>query len=116
MRHAILAVLCWSVLASPVRTIDGDTFSADARIWPGLTARESVRVLGVNSPELHGATAVQGAAARDFTQAWLTGDVTLTVCKRDSFGRALATVRRASDNADLGADLLAAGLAVPFTP
>ena len=40
MRAALsITFLCWAALASPLRAIDGDTFVADARIWPGLISR-----------------------------------------------------------------------------
>jgi endonuclease YncB( thermonuclease family) len=92
-------LLCWAVAATPVRVIDGDTFTADVRIWPGLTARETIRLLGVNTPELQGETRPAGEAARAFTATWLDqGDVRLHACQRDSFGRLLATVTRGSEN------------------
>jgi len=111
----LVTLLCWSVLATPLRTIDGDTFTADARIWPGLTQRETVRVLGVNAPERHGTTKAAGEASKSFTAAWLTGtEVRLDVCTRDAFGRALANVTRVRDGAVLNVDLLREGHAVPY--
>ena len=110
-----ITFLCWSTLATPIRAIDGDTFVADVRVFVGQTNRETVRILGVNTPERHGATKAAGDAARDFTQAWLDGaEVRLYACQRDAFGRLLATVTRARDGANLGDDLLATGQAVPF--
>jgi len=115
MRKHLLAsvLLCWSVTATPVRILDGDTFTVDARVFLGLTARETVRVLGVDTPERKGATLEAGNAARAFTAEWLADtDVRLHVCQRDSFGRVLATVTRARDGANLTTDLIAAGQGV----
>lgn len=110
---ASITFLCWAALATPVRTIDGDTFTADVRIWPGLTARETVRVLGVNTPERKGLTREAGDAARAFTARWLDGaEVRLHVCQRDAFGRALATVTRARDGANLTTELIEGGYGV----
>ena len=102
--------LCWAALATPVRTIDGDTAVFDVRVWPGLTARETVRVLGVDTPERKGATREAGDAARAYTAAWLDGaEVRLYACTRDAFGRLLATVTRARDGKNLTTDLLESG-------
>lgn len=116
-----VAVLCWAVTAQSGRVLDGDTFVVTAALWPAsagdLTAVERVRVLGVNTPERSGATRSAGDAARTFTEQWLAaagGTVRLEVCKRDSFGRILATVIRTSDGRSLAADLIAAGVGVPF--
>ena len=115
IRAMSITLLCWTALASPVRTIDGDTFVVDARIWHGLTARETIRLLGVNTPERKGESKPAGDAARAYTSAWLSGaEVQIKVCGRDAFGRALATVIRARDGANLADDLLSSGHAVPY--
>ncbi|WP_309082705.1 thermonuclease family protein [Chelativorans sp.] len=46
-----------------VRVIDGDTFVAEARIWPGQTITVSVRIRGVDAPELRSRCAIEKAAA-----------------------------------------------------
>lgn len=108
--HLLVLFLCFTVQASPIRAIDGDTFTADLYIWLGLKSRETVRLYGVDTPELRGATRGAGMAAQQFTAAWLAvGDVTLKACSRDAFGRVLAEVTRGESN--LGKDLVAAGLA-----
>lgn len=108
-----VALLCWSVTAVPVRTIDGDTFVAAMKIWPGLTAQETIRVLGVNAPEMKGATREAAVKSRSFVAHWLDqGDVRVYVCQRDAFGRLLGTVTRGSEN--LTTLLLDGGYAVPY--
>ena len=42
------------VLALPTEVYDGDTFTFDALVWPGMFAHSSVRVLGVDTPEMRG--------------------------------------------------------------
>jgi len=83
--------------------------------WIGFGSRpvltpERIRVLGVNTPE-RGQPGFQEAS--DYSEAWLMkGDVTLSGCARDSFGRVLATVTRGPESL---ADLLIANLlGVPF--
>ena len=35
-----------------VRVLDGDTFVADAAVWPGQTLRVNVRIRGIDAPEM----------------------------------------------------------------
>lgn len=101
-------ILCWTVTGNMTRVIDGDTFVADLSVWHGLTAREKVRVLGVDTPEMKRPTRDAGEAAKAFAEKWLSeGPVTVTSCKRDSFGRILGAVYR--DRKTLAEDLIKAG-------
>lgn len=107
-----LVLLCWTVTAEPGRVVDGDTFDAKLAIWLNQSAFERVRVLGVDTPEMHGATLAAAQNAKQFTEAWLRrGDVTLLVCKRDNFGRLLGVVTRGDEY--LATELIKAGLGVP---
>lgn len=104
-------------LAKLVRVIDGDTVELDIDLGFSITIRERVRVLGINTPEMKGATRERGQAARDFTIDWFHDHGVNVVCrtskdKEDSFGRFLAEITCGADS--LGADLLASGNAVPF--
>jgi endonuclease YncB( thermonuclease family) len=95
MRHLLMALFCFTLSASVVRVIDGDTFVATGPAWHGVTVTETVRVLGVDTPEVTGPTAAAGLAAKAFAAAWLgAGPVTVATCKRDSFGRALGVVTK----------------------
>jgi endonuclease YncB( thermonuclease family) len=118
MRRALSATfLCWAVAATPISVTDGDTFSARVRVWPGLVAEETVRVLGVNAPERKGATREAGDAARAFTASWLhEAEIRLHTCERDAFGRLLATVTRKHDGANLATDLMGGDYAQPYKP
>ena len=40
------------VAAKVVKVYDGDTFTVEAYPWPGLEAKASVRVNGVDTPEI----------------------------------------------------------------
>ena len=109
------ALFCWTAnLISVERVIDGDTFVADMAIWPGLVVTEHIRLLGVDTPE-HKPDEIAWQRARLYTEQWLaeSGYVEITGCKRDSFGRILATVRSRLKG-DLGSSLLMQGLAVPY--
>lgn len=106
---------CWTVpLRQVVRVLDGDTLQAQLGIWLNLTATETIRVLGVDTPERHGGTKEAGDAARAFTAAWLAraSDLTVTACRRDSFGRLLGMVD--GPEGSLGAALLREGHGVAY--
>lgn len=91
-----------------MRVIDGDTLIADLSLWHTITSRETIRVLGVDSPELTGLTKEAGLLAKAFTERWVAqGPFTVNSCKRDSFGRVLGIVFR--DGQILADDLIAAG-------
>jgi endonuclease YncB( thermonuclease family) len=54
--------------AEVVRVIDGDTFEARVRIWPGMDVTTRVRLRGIDAPELHARCEderVKALAARD---------------------------------------------------
>ena len=102
-------LLCWSAnLVSVERVIDGDTFVAELGLWPKLIVTETIRVLGVDTPER--SEIGPWALARGFTAQWLAsaGPVTVTVCKLDSFGRALGRVVSPAQG-ELAAALIVAG-------
>lgn len=89
------------------KAIDGDTIDCGAL---------RVRLVNVDTPELHGQCAAEIAMAeraRDFTAARLAaGPVTIKPDNkrpRDRYGRALAWV--IVEGRDIGEDLIAAGLA-----
>lgn len=110
------AEACWTAnLISVERVIDGDTFIADLQIFPKLQVTETIRVLGVDTPER--TDAARWALASQFTVRWLqeAGFTEVTVCRYDSFGRALGKVVSRSKG-ELGAALIAAGHGVPFKP
>lgn len=76
------------------RVHDGDTFTLYS---VGVTNEEQVRVLGVNAPELGTGPAADSATA--FTKRWVqAGTFQISACKRDKYGRLLASVTRAGKN------------------
>lgn len=111
---ATSAEACWTAnLISVERVIDGDTFIADLQIFPKLQVTETIRVLGVDTPERTDAAAWQ--LASQFTVRWLqeAGLVDVTICRHDSFGRALGKVVSRS-RGELAAALIAAGHGTPY--
>lgn len=80
--------------AETVRVVDGDTiyFNVDLGFFVRITIQ--VRLRGVNTPEMRGATREQGRAARAYTEAALPvgGQVVIRTYKLEKYGRYLADV------------------------
>lgn len=101
------------------RVVDGDTVRVTAIIWVDQVVDVSVRLDGVDAPEIFrpkcaGEKAL-GLQARDFVSTFLDGEtVILRAVRKGKFaGRVVARVER-DDGADLGDALIEAGLAVPY--
>ena len=98
-----------------VRLIDGDTCVLSIDLGFSIWMKRAVRILGVNCPEIHGATWEAGERAKRFTQAWLDAGpfvVKTHLDKADSFGRYLVEVWRGS--ASLATALIESGNAVEY--
>ena len=106
-----------SVTARVVSVYDGDTFTAEAVIWPGLTWRGAVRVVGVDTPEIRGKCPSEktlALEARDFVREIIGQEVILTGVKHGLYaGRVIARVRL-SDGTDLAEVLIQKGLGRPY--
>ncbi len=82
--------------ARVVSVYDGDTLTVDAEPWPGLTARTSVRVAGVDTPEIRGKCQSEkdlAVRARDFVRGTVGAQVQLTNVRLGKYaGRVVADV------------------------
>jgi len=102
-----------------LRIIDGDTFVCTVPDWPPLFGQEiSVRVAGVNAPELSAKdaeTRQRALDARRFAEATLrhARRVTLSNVQRCMYFRLVADVT--ADGISYGHALLQRGHAVPYT-
>ncbi len=66
------------ISAKVVKVYDGDTFTVKAYPWPGITAKASVRVDGVDTPEIRGKCAAEkqkAIEAREFVKGLILGEV-----------------------------------------
>jgi micrococcal nuclease len=112
----------WVFRARPQRVVDGDTVDLVIDLGRETYVNQRIRLLGVNCPETHGPTRVEGAAATVFTNDWMqvasmydvNWPLIIQTEKDDHFGRYLATVWRRSDDHCLNEDLLVNEMAVPF--
>jgi endonuclease YncB( thermonuclease family) len=94
MRHILIALIlalipfsAWAdpaipgpVAAKVIKVYDGDTFTVEAYPWPGLEAKASVRIDGVDTPEIRGkceAEKQKAVEAREFVKGLVLGEVVL---------------------------------------
>jgi endonuclease YncB( thermonuclease family) len=113
------AYLAGPVLGFLEQVIDGDTIRARALIWLRQEVRITIRLNGVDTPELHGRCAEEIAMAhqaRRFTARWLSGGpIKLTRIRQGKYGgRVIAKIANARGQ-DLGRALLREGLARPYS-
>lgn len=109
-----------SVTVSTLISIyDGDSFTVNVDEWPPILGQKiTIRIKGVDTPELRGKCKKEVEMARlakQFTVSKLRESKTirLTGIERDKYFRILADV--SFDGIDLGRLLLEAKLAVPYT-
>lgn len=101
--------------AEVLRVIDGDTFEAQVRIWPGMDVTTKVRLRGIDAPELHARCKEERAkalAARDALARILSeGAVGIAGVAQDKYGGRVDAEVSTAATADVSAALLARGLA-----
>ena len=107
----------WTYRATVLRVVDGDTVWLEVDPGFDLRLRMSVRLSGVNAPEM---STDEGKAAR----AWMVGrlpegalvELISEKDKREKYGRYLGRIFEPPDAvASVNEDLLAAGHAVPYS-
>ncbi|QQM30991.1 thermonuclease family protein [Martelella lutilitoris] len=107
------------VRAEIVRVIDGDTIVVEARPWPGQIVETSVRIRGVDTPELRSSCAAERQAAsiaKDYVISLLRAGETVQlrqIAGDKYFGRVVADVALPDDR-DLSSLLLEGGFAVSY--
>jgi endonuclease YncB( thermonuclease family) len=101
--------------AEVIRIIDGDTFEARVRVWPGLDVDTKVRLRGVDAAELHARCASeldQAQAARAALEIILgEGGVTISRVGVDKYGGRVDATIATRGTADVLAALLNGGFA-----
>jgi len=104
--------------ADLVRVIDGDTIVVAIHIYPEITVTTHLRILGIDTPELHrarcSAERVKGYEARGRAAKWLLEALKLSVVgiRRGKY-RMVGDIRN-EHGESLAEMLLGAGLAHPY--
>jgi micrococcal nuclease len=106
------------VAARLVEITDGDSFKAVAAVWPGMEINVTVRLRGLDAPELRGKCFRERRLAKRarhrLAQLLDAGEIRLVnVSGGKYYGRVLADVVLA-DGRDISAMMLESGFAVPY--
>jgi micrococcal nuclease len=105
------------VAAEVVRVIDGDSLEVRARLWLGLDLTVEVRIAGIDTPEVRGKCDSERTMAAEAKRrlALLVGaSVRLANVTGDKYGGRVDADVSAADGADVGAAMVANGLARPY--
>lgn len=100
-----------------VRSIyDGDTIRVDIDLGFGvILADQSLRLLGIDAPEIRGEERPQGLLSKNFVSERIPvgSYITITTVKdrKEKFGRYLATIFYGQDNTNLNEELINFGYA-----
>ena len=101
--------------ADVVRAVDGDTFEARVKVWPGMEAVTRVRLRGVDAPEMKARCEderVKALAAKDaLTQMLQEGAVGLANVGQDKYGGRIDADALTANTRDIGEALVMRGLA-----
>lgn len=106
------------VEATVLEVLDGDTFLAEAIVWPGHAVRVNVRIRGIDAPEMKARCRAERAAAeraRD-ALALLFGDAPIAmsnIAGAKYYGRVLADITTA-DGKGVASVLLGEELVRPY--
>ncbi|MGH6630355.1 MAG: thermonuclease family protein [Burkholderiales bacterium] len=107
------------VRARVVRVIDGDTLSVSATIWPGASQATSVRIAGIDAPELTGRCDSERKRAQAAKRALadlvaIGSTVFLREVRPDKYGGRVVAHVGLVDGRDVGKLQLAAHHARPY--
>jgi len=81
--------------ATCISVYDGDTVTLDISLGFGVTMREKIRLLGINTPEVRGKERELGLISRDRLRELIDGKDVIIVTHKDKggkYGRLLATI------------------------
>lgn len=105
--------------AEVLRVLDGDTFEARVRIWPGMDVTTKVRLRGIDAPEMRSrcdAERDKAIAARDaLTRMLGEGSVAVTRVGQDKYGGRVDADVSTARTPDVGAALLDGGFARAYS-
>jgi endonuclease YncB( thermonuclease family) len=101
--------------ATILAILDADTLKIDADLGVHTHAHLTIRLAGINAPELH---TTEGKAAKDAAQTWLNGATllvqTIKADEQEKYGRWLGVIYRNDDPQSLNAYLIQTGHAVAY--
>lgn len=103
----------YEYMGKVTNVVDGDTVDIDVDLGFHMRSLQRFRLIGINCPEVHGATRTEGLAASAYVRTTLLGQlVRIRTEKSDDFGRWLARVYLGQ--VDFNQSLIDGGFAVPY--
>lgn len=100
--------------AEVLRVMDGDTFEARVRIWPGMDITTRVRLRGIDAPEMSARCAEERTKAEDARAALLRhlseGAVAISNIGQDKYGGRVDADVSTARTGDVSASLLERGV------
>ncbi len=100
--------------AEVLRVIDGDTFEARVRIWPGLDITTKVRLRGIDAPEMRARCEQEYRLAQEARAALAAmlaqGAVAISRVDRDKYGGRVVADTATARTANVSHALLASGV------
>ena len=104
--------------AEVIRVIDGDTFEARVRVWPGIDVATKVRLRGIDAAELHARCSdelVKAQAARTALETLLAeGGISVSQVGIDKYGGRVDALASTRTTADISTAMLNGGWARPY--
>ena len=109
--------------ATVIQITDGDTLVADVQLGFRVAATITLRLAGINCPEVVGPTRAEGLAAKEFVRTLLPPGTPIRIVtykdRKEKYGRYLADVYFANamrEETLLNTLLVETGHAAPFMP
>jgi len=99
--------------AKVIKCYDADTITVLVDLGFSISIQETIRLFGINAPEVRGKERPSGLAARDYLRDRILGEDVKLITKKDKkgkYGRYLATVYLGKSNINL--ELVRKGYAV----
>ena len=101
-----------------VNVLDGDTFTVRVQVWLGQEIMTNVRILGIDTPEMHSECKEERRMANDarteLAALLKEGKVELYNIRNDKYaGRVLAEAKT-GNGSDISAHMIEKGLARPY--
>ena len=111
-------LLSGPIRAEVIRVIDGDTIAVRADIWIGQSVATSVRIRGIDTPELRGRCPEEkalAAAARDLLAELAGPVVSIGNIENDKYGGRVVADIRSGAGLDLARVMIARGYARAYS-
>lgn len=105
----------WTYAVTVIKVTDGDTLRVDIDLGFDIRKYETIRLHGINAPELN---TVEGKAAASWVRLWVAQHdnlVATTIKGNEKYGRWLAVVTATDDGTVLNDNIVTAGHAMPWS-